>query len=109
MPFAIGYLVWRVGYDKRGLQLWTLASWILLLVCYFFMPAPPPPPGSNPNLPVNINYVHGMSDAAAQTWMHPTAWFLLLLFGLPALIFYPTHMFLHRYAPKAQDARGVQP
>jgi len=80
--------------------LWTVTAWILLPVCYFLMPAPPPP-AANPNLPVNINYVYGMSDTAAQTWMPPTAWFLLLLFGLPALIFYPTHLLLHRYAPKA--------
>ncbi len=100
LPFALAYLVWRVGYDKRALRLWTVTAWILLPVCYFLMPAPPPP-AANPNLPVNINYVYGMSDTAAQTWMPPTAWFLLLLFGLPALIFYPTHLLLHRYAPKA--------
>lgn len=100
LPFVLAWLVWRLGYDKRALPLWTVAAWILLCVCYFLMP-PPPPPAANPNLPVNINYVYGMSDAAAQTWMAPQAWFLLLLVGLPVLLFLPTHVLLKRYAPAA--------
>ena len=30
LPFAIAYLVWRLGYDKRALRLWTVSAWILL-------------------------------------------------------------------------------
>ncbi len=101
LPFALAWLVWKTGYDKRGFLVWTAAAWVLLFTCYFFMPAPPPP-NTNPNLPVNINYVYGMSDQAAQTWMPGGAWFALLLLGLPALIFYPTHRLLQKYAPPAR-------
>ena len=52
--------------------------WVLLSVCYFLMPAPP---AINPNLPVNINYVFGMSDAAAQSFMPGPLWFAMLLIG----------------------------
>ena len=51
--------------------------------------------------PVNINYVHGMSDAVAQTLMPPLAWLGLLLVGLPAVLFAPTHLALRRLAPEA--------
>jgi hypothetical protein len=96
LPFVLAWLVWRLGYDKRGFIVWTATAWILLLVCYFLMPAPPAP-ASNPNLPVNINYVYGMSDTGPQTWMPGPAWFALLFLGLPALIFYPTHLLLKRF------------
>ena len=95
LPFVLAWLVWRLGYDRRAFAVWTVAAWGLLSVCYFLMPAPP---AINPNLPVNINYVFGMSDAAAQSFMPGPMWFALLLVGLPALIFYPTHRLLLRYA-----------
>jgi hypothetical protein len=120
LPFALAWLVWRLGYDKRALPLWTISAWILLLISYFLMPAPPAP-ANNPNLPVNINFAYGIGDAAAQTWMHPLAWLAMLFVIFPVVVFYPTHMFLNRFAPKAlPDAelslasaqpalRGVQP
>jgi hypothetical protein len=38
--------------------------------------------------------VFGMSDNAAQTWMPGWAWLTLLLIGLPAAIFTPSHFVL---------------
>ena len=61
-----------------------------MLVCYFFMPAPPAPL-DNPNLPVNIDYVYGLSDKGPQTWMPPLAYFGLLMVGLPICVFLPMH------------------
>lgn len=101
LPFVLAWLVWMVGYDRRAFKLWTGLAWVLLLVCFFLMPAPPPQ-ADNPNLPVNINYVYGMDDKVAQTWMHPLAWLSLLLIGLPVLVFYPTHYLLRRFAPQAR-------
>ncbi|MDU1671731.1 MAG: hypothetical protein E6833_36705, partial [Bradyrhizobium sp.] len=66
----------------------------LLSVCYFLMPPPP----ATSDLPVNINYVYGLSDAVAQSFMPGPAWFAMLLVGLPLVIFYPTHRLLLRYA-----------
>jgi len=103
LPFVLAWLVWRLGYDRRAFAVWTVAAWVLLSVCYFLMPAPP---AINPNLPVNINYVFGMSDAAAQSFMPGPLWFALLLLGLPALIFYPTHRLLLRYAGNGAPSLG---
>lgn len=93
LPLFLLWLVARLGYDRRAFPLWTATAIVLLFICYFLMPAPPPPPGQ-PNLPVNINYVYGLSDAAPQQIMPPLAWFTLLVVGLPVVVFLPTHLLL---------------
>ncbi len=100
LPFLLVYVVYRLGYDRRALLAWTLLAWALMLVAYFLLPAPPAPP-DRPNLPVNVNYVYGLSDDAAQTWMPPLAWFALMMAGLPLLFFVPTHWVLSRLMPPA--------
>jgi hypothetical protein len=98
LPFLLIYLVWRIGYDRRAFWTWTALAWVLLIVCFFFMP----PPTANPGLtPVNINYVWGLRDTAAQTWVPAYVWFAALLIGLPLLAFAPTHFVLARVMPKA--------
>lgn len=42
LPFFLAYLVWCVGYDKRGVLLWIGITWILLTVCYAYMPPASP-------------------------------------------------------------------
>jgi hypothetical protein len=99
LPFLLVYLVWRTGYDRRGFWSWTVLSWGLLFICFFFMPPPTPNPGLTP---VNINYVWGLSDTAAQTWMPPYVWFGGMLVGLPLIAFAPVHLLLARFMPKAR-------
>lgn len=96
LPFLLLFLVARLGYDRRAFWRWTLLAWALLAFCWRFMPAPPPDP-AQPNVPVNINYVYGFSDAAAQTAMPQWAWLALLFLGLPLLVFWPTHWLLKRW------------
>jgi hypothetical protein len=102
MPFLLVYLVWKTGYDRRALPAWTVLAWVLVLVCFFFMPPPTPNPGLTP---VNIDYVWGMGDTAAQTWVPPYVWLAGLLIGLPLLVFTPTHFVLMRVMP---EASGVE-
>jgi hypothetical protein len=97
LPFMLLYLVWRLGYDRRGLPAWTALAWVLLLVCFFLMPPPRPDPGLTP---VNINYVFGIDDTKAQTFVSPYVWLAALMIGLP-LVFAATHLLLARFAPKA--------
>src|SRR5205823_77681 len=96
LPFLLIWLVWKLGYDGRALAAWTVLAWVLLVICFFFMPPPQPDPGLTP---VNINYVWGMSDNVAQTWVVPWAWFAGLILGLPALLFTPVHFVLARTMP----------
>ena len=97
LPFMLAYLVWKLGYDRRGLPAWIGAAWGLLLVCFFLMPPPRPDPGLTP---VNINYVWGMSDLAPQTWVPPYVWLAGLMILLPVIAIV-THFLLLRFAPKA--------
>src|SRR5262245_51942665 len=65
LPFLCLGLVWRLGYDRRALALWTLLAWILMGVCYVAMPPPAPADPAHPELanrPININYVYGFSS-----------------------------------------------
>ena len=102
LPLLLVWLVWRLGYDRRALAGWTIVAAGLLLVCYFLMPAPPAPT-DNPNLPVNINYVHGMSSAAPQTWLPPLAYLASMLVLLPICVYAPTHFALRWLFGKADN------
>lgn len=94
LPLLLLYLVARNGYDGRGLKLWIALSWIVLPICYLFLPGPTPNPG---NAAVNINYVHGFGDTAAQTWVHPLVWLAGLMVLPPLLLYWPTHLMLQRW------------
>jgi hypothetical protein len=96
LPFLLVYLVYRLGYDRRALAAWTILAWGLMLIANFLLPAPPAPV-DQPNLPVNIDYVYGLSDDKPQEWMPPLAWLGVMFFGMPAVFFIPTHLLLNRF------------
>jgi hypothetical protein len=98
LPFLLVYLVCRVGYDRRAFWSWTVLTWVLLLICFFLMPPPNPNAGL---IPVNINYVWGPSDDAAQTWVPPYVWLAGLMLGMPLLAYLPAHLLFMRFMPKA--------
>lgn len=98
LPFLLVYLVWKVGYDRRAFWSWTALTWVLLLICFYLMPPPNPDAGL---IPVNINYVWGTSDYAAQTWVPPYVWLAGLFVGLPLLAYAPAHSLFVRFMPKA--------
>ena len=95
LPLCLLWLVKRLGYDRRAFVVWTLVAWVLMLVGYFLMPVPPAP-FDNPNIPVNINYVYGLSNAKPQQVMPPLLYLGLLVVGLPMCVFLPTHLILRR-------------
>jgi len=98
LPFFLAALVWRLGYDRRGLAAWTALAWGLILVCFFFMPPPDPNAGLTP---VNINYVWGMSDAAPQTFVPAAVWVIGLVVLMPLVLFWPAHFVLARTMRRA--------
>jgi hypothetical protein len=98
LPFLLIYLVMKIGYDRRALVYWTVLAWVLILVCFFFMPPPNPNAGLTP---VNINYVWGFNDAAAQTLMPAWAWVTGMIVLMPILFFLPVHYVFSRWMPKA--------
>ena len=98
IPFLLVYLVWRLGYDQRAFLAWTALATALILISFFFMPPPNPNAGLTP---VNINYVWGPSDDAAQTWVSPAVWVTGLIVGMPLLLYAPVHLLMVRFMPKA--------
>jgi hypothetical protein len=103
LPFFLGLLVWKLGYDRRAFPAWTGLAWVLMLVCFVFMPPPTPNAGLTP---VNINYVWGMSDSEPQAWVPPLVWFAGLMVALPAGLFAPAHFILRRTMPDAPCGRS---
>lgn len=99
LPFLLVYLVLQLGYDRRGFPAWSALTVVLLLVCFLFMPPPHPNPGLTP---VNINYVWGMSDNIAQTFVHPYLWLAGMMVLMPLVLFLPIHLLLARFAPEAR-------
>jgi len=106
LPFLLLWMVWRLGYDRRALSAQVAVTWAVLLVCYFLAPAPPAP-AENPNLAVNINYVHGPGYEKPQAWMPPLAWLALLMVGLPVLLYLPTDLVLRRLIPPPAREAGT--
>ena len=99
LPFLLFYLVAKLGYDRRALLYWTVLAWVLILICFFFMPPPNPDAGLTP---VNINYVWGLNDAAAQTWMPSWLWLVgVMMVGMPIICFLPVHLLFSRVMPQA--------
>ncbi len=98
LPILLLWLLHRLGYDRRAFLSWTLLAWGLVLICFFAMPAQPAP-ADNPNLPVNINYVHGFSDQKPQESLPPLAYLGLMMLVLPTCLFFPTHLLLSRLFP----------
>jgi len=97
LPFLLVFLVARLGYDRRALRSWTTLASALRLISFLFLPGPRPDAGLTP---VNVDYVFGPSETAPQTWMPAWVWFALMLTGLPALLFAPTHFMLARWRGK---------
>lgn len=106
LPMLLLFLVWRLGYDRRALVCWTVLAWLLMLVAFFLLPGPGDPL-SFPNQPHNVNYVFGLDDETAQTWMPSAAWLGLLIAGLPILFYLPTHAALSWLDHKRNHETGV--
>ena len=103
LPFFLIWLITRVGYDRRALLTQSAMAVVVLLVSFYLAP-PPPPPADNPTAAVNINYVYGLDDRRAQTFMAPHAW-LAGLTGLMLALYGMTHLLLRRVFLPRNDLR----
>ena len=93
LPFLLCYLVFRLGYDRRALKVWTALACALCLIAFFLLP----PAGAilaDPKWPRNINYVFGLDDAQPQKWMAPGLYLVVWILALFTLAYLPTHLAL---------------
>lgn len=98
LPFVLIWGVWRLGYDRRAFIGWTIISTVILLISFLLAPKPPAP-AENPDLAVNINYVHGMSYEKTQTVMHPWLWLGIMIVGFPLVFYLPAHLAFRALIP----------
>lgn len=101
LPLLLLWLVTRTGYDRRAFLAWSAVAWAAMFIAYFLLPAP----GSGAPV-VNVDYVYGFSDDAAQTWMPGWAWFSLMLAAVPLLLTLPTDFVLRRLLHEAMPRDG---
>jgi hypothetical protein len=99
LPFLLIYVVHRLGYDQRAFAIWTVIGVALMMICFFWMPEPGTRPEGS-HKPVNINYVFGMDSKEPRHWVSKNTWFLIMLAGLPGLVWWPTHRLLLRLCPQ---------
>lgn len=100
LPFALLFLVWRLGYDRRACLWQALLAVGLLGLCYAIGPDPPAS-ARGQAWAGNINYVYGMDDGHPQTTMPASAWLLLMIATNVVAFYIPTHLFLRHFAPSA--------
>jgi hypothetical protein len=98
LPFVLIWGIWQLGYDRRALAGWTVISTVILLSSFFLAPKPPAP-AENPNLSVNINYVHGLSYVKPQTVMPPWLWLTIMIVGFPIVFYLPAHLVFRSLIP----------
>ncbi len=113
LPFLLLYTVWRLGYDRRALAIWTVLAWAVMTVCYLWLPPPPDQvaaAASDPSAPQtapqkswklcgndpphNVNYVYGPEEDVSQKWMAPNLYFALLMVAFPLGLYLPAHLVL---------------
>jgi hypothetical protein len=75
------WMVWRLGYDRRGWLAETVLTWAVLPICFFCTD------------PVRaLNGVFGPSGEHPQTWIDPTLYLALMMILYPLLVFFPSHL-----------------
>ena len=103
LPLLLVWLLFRLGYDRRALWVWTVIATVLVMTSYLFTP-PAGAPLADPNTPINLNYVYGFNDQKPQTWVNQNLYVVLMLSGLWLLAFLPTHLVLRKYFIPARRA-----
>jgi hypothetical protein len=95
-PFLLVYCMKKTGYSTRALWPWAGTAIAACLVSYFFIPGPGQ--ATSPT-PMNVNFVYGMSDTEAQTWLPAPAYLLAWMLALVAVVYVPTHFLLKKFFP----------
>ncbi len=93
LPFLLIYLLYQLGYDKRGLFIWTAIAWVACIVSFCFLP----PSGAivaDLDTPINVNMVFGFDNKKPQDWLDPVAYLIIWMFTLFTMFFLPAHFIL---------------
>lgn len=78
VPPLVLWVVWRLGYDRRGWRLQTLITWLIL------------PLSMLPDPERNLNWVWA-PFGAEQVWLPPALYLAVCMIAYPLLLYLPTH------------------
>jgi hypothetical protein len=90
-PPLLLWVIWRLGYDARGWKLQTLTAWIVVPINYFWKPE------------LDVNWARG-PFFHEQHVMAGWAYLLGYLIVVPAVIYFPTHLFLRWFGGRTRAA-----
>jgi len=108
LPLLLVWLLFRLGYDRRGLSAWTCLAVALVLVCYLFTPPAGAHP-ADPDTPVNLNYIYGFNDQRPQDWINQNLYVILWPGVLWLVAFFPTHLALRKLFAVPSPAASLKP
>jgi hypothetical protein len=86
-PPLLLWVLWRLGYDRRGWKYQTLLAWIVIPVNYFWRPQ------------YDVNWARGPffhEQHFVPGWIYLFAYLTMI----PLLVYFPTHLFLARLSSR---------
>ncbi len=84
-PPLLLWAIWRLGYDCRGWKIQTVMTWVVVPVNYFWRPEQ------------NVNWARGLlfhQQHLVPGWLYLATYLVLV----PLCVYFPTHLFLTRFA-----------
>lgn len=91
LPCVLVWALWKQGYDRRGLPLQAAIAAVLLVAGRFLSPA------------LNMNYAY-RDPVFNRAWGPAAVHLTMILAGIVALLYLPTHLVLKRVFREAQQA-----
>jgi len=91
-PPLLAWVIWRLGYDRRGWLCQTLTAWIIVPINYFWRPA------------LDVNWARG-PFFREQHIVPGLIYLASYLVVVPLVIYLPTHLLL-RWANKGTEAQA---
>lgn len=91
-PFLLGYMLWKVGYDRRAIHLQIIATVVVLLLSFFM----------DRSATWNVNWVYGLF-AKRQHWANDYVHLVLCMIGYSLVVYVPSHLLLRWLAPPRRD------
>jgi hypothetical protein len=92
LPPLLLWAIWRLGYDERGWKYQTLTAWIVVPINYFWRPE------------CDVNWARG-PFLREQHAVPGLVYLLAYLIIVPAVVYFPTHLFLLWLTQRWRGAR----
>lgn len=86
-PPLLLWVLWHLGYDKRGWKYQVLITWIVVPINYFWRPQ------------FNVNFAHGL-PFGGQYLPQGLLYLIGYLIVVPLVIYLPTHLMLQAWAER---------